>query len=95
MVKKHKKHRPFVLQSAENNCSLSYFLSQSNSKIQSLWGKNIKLKPYYLTPQVNVDINSFEIIRCIGAGGFSKVFLGRYKANGQFYAMKMINKSFI
>ncbi len=31
----------------------------------------------------------------IGSGGFSKVFLCRFKADGKFYAMKVINKEII
>lgn len=37
----------------------------------------------------------FDILKCIGAGGFSKVFLVRYKEDGKFYAMKLIDKHFI
>ena len=84
-----------MLQSSDNNCPLDYYLSQPNSKINCFWGKSICLKPYYLTPQTNIELCSFDIIKCIGTGGFSKVFLGRYKANGQFYALKMVSKSFI
>lgn len=42
-----------------------------------------------------MDIRSFEIIKCIGAGGFSKVFLVKFKEDGKFYAMKLIDKDFI
>ena len=59
------------------------------------WGKSIKLKPYFTTPQSTVDLKSFDVIKCIGSGGFSKVFLGRFKGDGLFYAMKVISKSFI
>ena len=31
----------------------------------------------------------------IGSGGFSKVFLCRFKKDGQFYAMKVIDKEVI
>lgn len=40
-------------------------------------------------------MRSFDIIKCIGAGGFSKVFLVRFKEDGKFYAMKLIDKHFI
>ena len=31
----------------------------------------------------------------IGSGGFSKVYLCRFKKDGQFYAMKVIDKEVI
>lgn len=34
-------------------------------------------------------------MKCIGTGGFSKVFLCRFKETGVFYAMKVIDKEFI
>jgi len=84
-----------VLQSSDNNYTLDYYLSQQTSKLTCFWGKTINLKPYYLTSQPNIELGAFDIVKCIGSGGFSKVFLGRYKANGQFYALKLISKSFI
>ena len=35
------------------------------------------------------------MIRAIGSGGFSTVFLARFKGDGKFYALKVISKSFI
>lgn len=49
----------------------------------------------YLSNKLNtsrVNLNSFEIIKNIGSGGFSKVFLTRFKEDGHFYAMKVIDK---
>jgi serum/glucocorticoid-regulated kinase 2 len=40
-------------------------------------------------------LDSFEVIKMIGSGGFSKVFLCRLKKDGQFYAMKVIDKEVI
>lgn len=42
-----------------------------------------------------MNLGSFQILRAIGSGGFSKVFLCRFKGDGLFYAMKVISKSFI
>jgi serum/glucocorticoid-regulated kinase 2 len=40
----------------------------------------------------NIQLKDFEIIKCIGTGGFSRVFLARLKANGVFYALKLMEK---
>jgi serine/threonine protein kinase len=45
--------------------------------------------------QEKVSLSSFEIVKCIGTGGFSKVFLCRFMETGIFYAMKVIDKEFI
>jgi serine/threonine protein kinase len=37
-------------------------------------------------------LTDFEIIKCIGTGGFSRVFLTRLKATGVFYALKLMEK---
>lgn len=37
----------------------------------------------------------FDIIKCLGSGGFSSVFLARGNFNNKYYAMKLIEKSFI
>lgn len=38
-------------------------------------------------------LNNFEIIKCVGTGGFSRVYLCR--AFGKLMALKAINKQFI
>jgi serum/glucocorticoid-regulated kinase 2 len=38
-------------------------------------------------------LNNLEIIKCLGTGGFSKVYLAR--GYGRLMAMKVINKNFI
>lgn len=40
-------------------------------------------------------MDCFEIIKQIGSGGFSKVYLCRFKKDGTFYAMKVIEKDVI
>lgn len=42
-----------------------------------------------------ISLKHFDIIRLIGSGGFSKVFLCRFKGDGKFYALKLIDKDFI
>ncbi|CAD8171299.1 unnamed protein product [Paramecium octaurelia] len=43
------------------------------------------------TPRLS--LKDFEFIRCIGMGGFSKVYMVRERKSGQYYAMKLIEKS--
>lgn len=63
--------------------------------LKGLLYRNIKIRPYYGISQSEINIQSFEIIRAIGSGGFSTVYLVRFKADGKFYAMKVLSKSFI
>jgi serum/glucocorticoid-regulated kinase 2 len=42
-----------------------------------------------------VGLKDFKLVRCLGSGGFSLVYLARDKWSGGFYAMKLIEKSFI
>jgi serine/threonine protein kinase len=58
-------------------------------------GSHITLRPIFKEIHQNITLNSFEIIRCIGSGGFSSVYLCRFKEDGKFYAMKVIDKTFI
>ncbi|CAD8081527.1 unnamed protein product [Paramecium primaurelia] len=57
------------------------------------------IEPILQTEQENkqskVSLKDFEFIRCIGMGGFSKVYMVREKRTGLFYAMKLIEKSSI
>ncbi len=41
---------------------------------------------------LRVTLKDFIFIKCIGAGGFSRVFLTRKKDTGKFYALKLIDK---
>jgi serine/threonine protein kinase len=55
----------------------------------------LSLRPIYEDPQPIITLNSFEIIQAIGSGGFSTVYLCRFKETGGYYAMKVIDKEFI
>ncbi len=39
-----------------------------------------------------MKLSDFEILKCVGTGGFSRVFLTRLKATGVFYALKLMEK---
>ena len=42
-----------------------------------------------------IGFNSFIIEDCLGEGSFGKVFKVRMKSNGEIYAMKVLNKTFL
>ncbi|CAD8122349.1 unnamed protein product [Paramecium sonneborni] len=74
-----------------NNIHLDYHLSCLHLLLPNLNG--ILLTPLLrqgLKEPINLDW--FEIIKKIGAGSFSVVYLVRNKENGQFYAMKVTDK---
>jgi serum/glucocorticoid-regulated kinase 2 len=77
------------------NLTYDFYLTQLERDASFLNGQSIVLKPLYRLSRKRIDMRSFNIIKCIGAGGFSKVFLVRYKEDGKFYAMKLIDKHFI
>ena len=77
--------------------TIDYFLMEGTISGKFLNGQSLYLKPCgrpsnSLDEKEQIGLHSFEIIRQIGSGGFSKVFLCRYKEDGQFYAMKVIDK---
>jgi serine/threonine protein kinase len=43
----------------------------------------------------NICLSDFDVIKCLGSGGFSTVFLVRGNFNNKYYAMKLIDKGFI
>jgi serum/glucocorticoid-regulated kinase 2 len=54
------------------------------------------LKPViYSKKGQNVSIGDFTMVKCLGSGGFSQVFLVKGKFNNKYYAMKLMNKKFI
>lgn len=70
-------------------------MTQENLSSKFLNGKSIYLKSIRKTPVTNsskITLKNFDIIKPIGSGGFSKVYLCRFKEDGKFYALKMIEK---
>jgi hypothetical protein len=61
------------------NITYDFYLTQPDRDASFFNGQSIVLKPLYGTSRKRIDMRCFDIIRCIGAGGFSKVFLVRYK----------------
>ncbi|CAD8121453.1 unnamed protein product [Paramecium sonneborni] len=81
-------------QSLDNNIHLDYYLT-TNKELGLLNNQTLSLKPLYGIYQNQISLDSFYFLQCIGIGGFSRVYLVRYKFNGQFMALKMISKQFI
>lgn len=63
--------------------------------MEFLNNSKVSFRPFKTEEQLSVSLQSFHILKCIGVGGFSKVYLVRFKQDGKFYAMKVINKEFI
>jgi serine/threonine protein kinase len=56
----------------------------------------IKVEPLLGEPsKEKVSLRDFIFVKNIGVGGFSMVYLVKKRSNGKFYAMKLIEKSFI
>ncbi|CAD8163008.1 unnamed protein product [Paramecium octaurelia] len=85
-------------------CNISipvdYILSKVERPLSLL--NSIQLQPLIIEPVFaleneiktpRVSLKDFEFIRCIGMGGFSKVYMVRERRSGQYYAMKLIEKS--
>ena len=49
--------------------------------------KDIRSKP--------VTLADFSLIKCLGSGGFSTVYLSKCLKNNKYYALKLIDKEFI
>lgn len=52
-------------------------------------------KPTYISPNYQVNLRDFNLIKCIGLGGFSRVYLITKKDTGKMFALKLIDKEFI
>jgi len=88
-----------MLQTVDGIITLDYWLSDPERSVSVLKDGTI-LKPFYGNPdcQINkqkVTINDFHLLKLIGIGGTSKVYLARRKDNGKFHAIKVINKKSI
>ncbi|CAD8134349.1 unnamed protein product [Paramecium octaurelia] len=74
-----------------------YYLSLPDLSLSVFQGITLSLEPMYSQPQTTkkVGLKDFQLIKCIGVGGFSRVYLVRKKDTGIFYALKLIDKKFI
>ena len=77
----------------KSNYLLDYLLSVKDNVLPS--GK-YDLKPWFFEEiKTPIGLKDFRLIRCLGTGGFSLVYLARDKWKGDFYALKLIGKAFI
>ncbi|CAD8206804.1 unnamed protein product [Paramecium pentaurelia] len=74
-----------------------YYLSLPNLSLNIFQGVTLQLQP--LISQTiygkKVSLRDFTLVKCIGVGGFSRVYLVRKRDDGKFYALKLIDKNFI
>jgi serine/threonine protein kinase len=79
-------------------------LTLPERELDPLFNKQLILEPFYkeakiemaLTPkQSQVTLKDFHFIKCVGLGGFSRVYLVQKKDTGKMYALKLIEKKFI
>ncbi|CAD8198047.1 unnamed protein product [Paramecium pentaurelia] len=80
----------------DKNLPVDYYLQQTNKPLDIFSGQTLNLQPFFGTPQTSkVSLKDFIFVKCIGVGGFSRVYMVKKKSNGRFYAMKLIDKEFI
>ncbi|CAD8122272.1 unnamed protein product [Paramecium sonneborni] len=80
----------------DKNLPIDYYLQQSTKSLDIFSGQTLNLQPFYGTPQTQrISLKDFIFVKCIGVGGFSRVYMVKKKSNGRFYAMKLIDKEFI
>ena len=90
-----------VLISKNNNEQKTKENNDNNKNIQKQRRKNpytvedSKLLEDPILNDKEVCFNSFEILDCLGAGSFGKVFKVKMKKDGKIYAMKVLNKKFL
>ncbi|XP_065834433.1 cAMP-dependent protein kinase catalytic subunit alpha-like [Oscarella lobularis] len=58
------------------------FLDQARAQFDTKWH----------SPAQRASLEDFDRIKTLGTGSFGRVMLVRHKANGQFYAMKILDK---
>ncbi|CAD8067515.1 unnamed protein product [Paramecium sonneborni] len=81
----------------QKNVPYDYYLSLPNLPLGVFQGITLQLQPLYSQPTSGkrVILKDFTLVKCIGVGGFSRVYLVRKRDNGKFYALKLIDKNFI
>jgi len=74
--------------------NVDYFLCLTNRKVSELKMRKLELNVFRVRIMKSGNmLNNFELIKCVGTGGFSRVYLAR--GFGQIVALKVIGKKFI
>ncbi|EAR98561.2 Serine/Threonine kinase domain protein (macronuclear) [Tetrahymena thermophila SB210] len=91
--------------SSSQNIAVTYYLTQKKRPISIFNNKCMHIQPLYYDFNLDtidntfqyreVGLESFHLIRCIGLGGFSRVYLVQKKDTGKMFALKLIDKKFI
>lgn len=82
-----------ILSSTEKREPLiDYLLTKSNMKLSFLHERVALTSWESVQHDQSEIIRGYEQLQMVGKGGFSQVFLGRKVSNGQFVAMKRIQK---
>jgi serum/glucocorticoid-regulated kinase 2 len=76
------------------NLNVEYFLTLPHRKVKELGLKRLEILAF----RIKIDrkgnfLGNLEIIKCLGSGGFSKVYFAR--GYGKLMAIKIINKNFM
>ena len=72
---------------------LKDYYFQTNNPLNVFKGQVLEIEPIWKKAKNPVvKLSHFEIIKCIGTGGFSRVFLAKYLHTGKFYALKLMEK---
>jgi serine/threonine protein kinase len=80
-------------ESVNEDSTLDYQLSLKTLPIPN---RKLHLKPIFqVSIKGKVRLDHFRLVRCLGSGGFSLVYLARDNWSAKFYALKLISKQFI
>ncbi|CAD8100804.1 unnamed protein product [Paramecium sonneborni] len=85
------------LVTTNSNLAMDYYLQLPNQKLNVFQGRIITVQgvPGLLALKSKTGLRDFIFIKCIGVGGFSRVYLVKKKQSGRFSAMKIIEKKII
>ncbi|CAD8161916.1 unnamed protein product [Paramecium octaurelia] len=93
------KQKIIGIQTCNLSIPVDYILSMTEKSLLIL--DQCQIKPLIIEPVFEIEneiqtsrvsLRDFEFIRCIGTGGFSKVYLVRQRQTGKYFAMKLIEK---
>jgi hypothetical protein len=72
---------------------LDYLLSLPTERVTGLQTKSLIVQALPLCTELRgTSLRDYDVLRQVGVGGFSKVFLVQGRFSGRFYAMKVIPK---